>query len=63
MADINQVITLGIGIPADIEHFVLFGLNASQFTGVVDVTLHERYFLDSNLYERKFAEATLQDKP
>ncbi len=29
MADINQVISLGIGTPADIEHFVLFGLNVS----------------------------------
>lgn len=25
--DINQVITLGIGTPASIEHFVLFGLS------------------------------------
>ena len=34
MADVSQVITLGIGTPADIEHFVLFGLNA---TGAVTV--------------------------
>ena len=26
MADINQVITLGIGTPSDIGHFILFGL-------------------------------------
>ena len=73
MPDISQVITLGIGTPADIEHFVLFGLNVSGFTGVVDVTLHERSFgsgtlddrdiLDSNLYERNFGTATLDDKP
>lgn len=29
MADINQIVTLGIGIPGDIEHFILFGLNAA----------------------------------
>lgn len=27
MADINHIITLGIGVPGDIEHFILFGLN------------------------------------
>lgn len=27
MADINQVITLGVGTPADIPHFVLVGLS------------------------------------
>ncbi len=26
MADINQIITLGIGTPAGIEEFILFGL-------------------------------------
>jgi len=30
MADVSQVITLGIGTPADIEHFVLFGLATEQ---------------------------------
>lgn len=32
MADINQLISLGIGTPSDIEHFILLGLNgvASQ---------------------------------
>jgi hypothetical protein len=30
MADINQIITLGIGTPSDIEHFTLVGLNASS---------------------------------
>ena len=29
MADINQVITLGVGTPADIEHFILVGLNVN----------------------------------
>src|SRR5262245_55036501 len=29
MADINQVITLGIGTPSDIEHLILFGLNGT----------------------------------
>lgn len=27
MSDINQMITLGIGTPADVLHFVLVGLN------------------------------------
>ena len=27
MADINHIITLGIGTPGDIKHFILFGLN------------------------------------
>lgn len=27
MADINQIITMGIGTPADIPHFVLLGLS------------------------------------
>lgn len=27
MADIHQVITLGIGTPADIPHLILFGLS------------------------------------
>lgn len=27
MADINQMITLGIGTPASIPHFILLGLN------------------------------------
>jgi hypothetical protein len=34
MADINQVITLGIGTPSDIEHFILFGLNGSTASGI-----------------------------
>lgn len=35
MTDINHVITLGIGEPGDIEHFILLGLNGSiVFTGL-----------------------------
>lgn len=30
MADANQLITLGIGTPSDIEHFILFGLGAES---------------------------------
>lgn len=33
MADIHQVITLGIGTPSDIPHVILFGLSP---TGVVE---------------------------
>ena len=36
MADINQIITLGIGTPADLEHFILVGLNATGSVAVVD---------------------------
>ena len=36
MADINQVITLGIGTPSDIEHFILLGLNGVQHTTAPD---------------------------
>lgn len=30
MADVNQLITLGIGTPSDIEHLTLFGLGADS---------------------------------
>jgi len=70
--DINQLITLGVGVPADIEHLVLFGLTIAVI-GEVSATLHERAFgsctLDdrefgtANLYERKFASATLNERP
>ena len=30
MADINEIITLGIGTPSDIKHFILLGLNGSS---------------------------------
>lgn len=32
MADINQLITFGIGTPSDIEHFILFGLNGQALS-------------------------------
>jgi hypothetical protein len=38
LADINQIITLGIGTPADIEHFILMGLNATGPVAVIDAT-------------------------
>lgn len=38
MADINQMITLGIGTPADIEHFILVGLNANPSVAAVIAT-------------------------
>ena len=72
MADINQVVTLGIGTPADIEHFILFGLNALGIEGVVDVGLYERSFgsctleargFAGSLLERLFGSGTLDDKP
>ena len=37
MADINQVITLGIGTPSDIAHFILVGLPVNP-SGVVAPT-------------------------
>lgn len=30
MADINEIITLGLGAPSDIPHFVLLGLSVVQ---------------------------------
>jgi len=30
MADVNQIITMGIGTPADIRHFILVGLSTEQ---------------------------------
>lgn len=72
MADINQLISLGIGTPSDIEHFILVGLNTAVI-GIVPVGLHERYlaagtlfdrsFASADLYERLFGVATLEDKP
>ena len=60
--NINHMITLGIGNPGDIPHFVLFGLT-TRAPGVVEVTLYEREFGTATLYERDFASATLQEKP
>lgn len=33
MPDINEVITLGVGTPSSIEHFILLGLNGNPTTG------------------------------
>lgn len=41
MADINHVITLGIGTPADIPHFTLFGLSPTGPVTIVDIDLCE----------------------
>jgi len=38
MADINQIITLGIGTPSDIPHFVLFGLSPTGPVASVDAS-------------------------
>ena len=71
MADINQVISLGIGTPADIKHFILFGLNPYGVATNVMVGLHERLFgvgtleargFAGSLYERLFGSATLDDR-
>ena len=37
MADLSHIITLGIGTPGDIEHFILFGLNGAT---PIDTTVH-----------------------
>ena len=40
---IKNVITLGIGSsPGSIKYFLLLGLNISEVTGVVDLTLPDR---------------------
>ena len=71
MADINQTITLGIGTPADIEHFILFGLNINPLEGTACVTLHERLFgvgtleargFTGSLHLRQFGTADLDDR-
>ena len=41
MANINQIITLGIGTPSDIKHLTLFGLNTT-IAGTKALTLPER---------------------
>lgn len=42
MANINQVITLGIGTPSDITHFVLVGLGPLQVSIIDSWTLQSR---------------------
>ena len=36
MADINQLLSLGIGAPSDIPHFLLLGLSPSQIVASAD---------------------------
>jgi hypothetical protein len=36
VADVNHVITLGIGTPADIPHFILVGLSPTGAVAVID---------------------------
>jgi len=46
MADINHVITLGIGTPGDIDHFILDGLNAVApviYTGILEARIPSRF--------------------
>jgi len=59
MADIDQIITLGIGTPSDIEHFILFGLNVGVI-GVIDATLGARSFGSASLPDRQFGSADLR---
>jgi hypothetical protein len=51
MADVNQVITLGVGTPSDIEHFVLFGLGSGEVDAEVEV--------GSIIFSRSQSSATL----
>jgi hypothetical protein len=40
---IKNIITLGIGAtPGNIKYFLLLGLDISEITGVVDLTLRDR---------------------
>lgn len=42
MADVNEMITLGVGTPSDIAHLITFGLSLG---GQVIVTAYVRDFL------------------
>lgn len=42
MTDVNHVITLGIGTPGDVEHFILFGLTGALIPVFENLTLHSR---------------------
>ena len=42
MANVNQVITLGVGTPSDIEHFILLGLGSLQVGVIESWTLQSR---------------------
>ena len=65
MADINQIISLGIGSPASIKYYITFGLGISEgaqaivkgwtlFSRNTTWTIDERD-LDLSLYERDFS--------
>ena len=62
MGDLNQVITLGIGTPADIEHFILFGLNITVVYGTIPVNLYDRDILSGTLHNREILGAGLQER-
>ena len=62
MADINQVITLGIGTPSDIEHFILVGLNATGPVDIVLTPLQGRVTIEPYLEGRTDVEAYLEGR-
>jgi hypothetical protein len=49
MADIHQTISLGIGSPADIPHFILFGLSVAPVAAVEDVDPSRIWLVDERL--------------
>ena len=69
MANVNQVITLGVGTPSDIEHFILLGLGSLQVGVIESWTLQNRSFeftlddrdIDWDLLDRDTA-WTVEDK-
>lgn len=46
MADIHQVITLGIGTPSDIAHFILWGLSPTPSTTPCDSVVAQSGLVD-----------------
>lgn len=57
MADINEIITLGIGTPSDIPHFILLGLSPGSVVPIVVVSLSEISFLDESVNTPEFRAA------
>lgn len=54
MAGVNALISLGIGSPADVPHFVLFGLSPSATaTKLVDVATYIRRVDERTAYIRR----------
>lgn len=50
MADLNNVITLGIGTPASIKHFILFGLNTAATTiGTLSASIYTGPAMSANM--------------